>query len=63
MGYWKLMSKGLFFCYGVTISVENIKRGLSPLHQLFHRIIESFGSERTPRGHLVQPPLSEQGHR
>ena len=28
-----------------------------------HRIIESFGSEGTPRGHLVQPPRSEQGHR
>jgi len=27
-----------------------------------HRIIESFGSEGTPRGHLVQPPRSEQGH-
>jgi len=27
------------------------------------RIIESFGSEGTPRGHLVQPPCSEQGHR
>ena len=26
------------------------------------RIIESFGSEGTPRGHLVQPPRSEQGH-
>ena len=28
-----------------------------------HRIIESFVSEGTPRGHLVQPPRSEQGHR
>jgi len=28
-----------------------------------HRIIESSGSEGTPRGHLVQPPCSEQGHR
>ena len=27
-----------------------------------HRIIESFGSEGTPRGHLVQPPCSEQEH-
>ena len=27
-----------------------------------HRIIEGFGSEGTPRGHLVQPPRSEQGH-
>ena len=26
-------------------------------------IIESFGSEGTPRGHLVQPACSEQGHR
>ena len=25
-------------------------------------IIESFGSEGTPRGHLVQHPHSEQGH-
>jgi len=28
-----------------------------------HRITESFGSEGTPRGHLVQPPRSKQGHR
>ena len=28
-----------------------------------HRIIGSFGSEGTSRGHLVQPPCSEQGHR
>ena len=28
-----------------------------------HRIRESFWSEGTPRGHLVQPPRSEQGHR
>jgi len=27
-----------------------------------HRIIGSFGLEGTPRGHLVQPPRSEQGH-
>jgi len=27
-----------------------------------HRIIESFRLEGTPRGHLVQPPHSEQGH-
>ena len=27
-----------------------------------YRIIESFGLEGTPRGHLVQPPRSEQGH-
>jgi len=30
--------------------------------EMIHRIIESFGLERTPRGHLVQPPRSEQGH-
>jgi len=31
---------------------------------IYYRIIESenFGSEGTPRGHLVQPPCSEQGH-
>jgi len=29
----------------------------------FYRITESFGSGGTPRGHLVQPPRSEQGHR
>jgi len=28
-----------------------------------YRITESFGSEGIPRGHLVQPPHSEQGHR
>ena len=28
-----------------------------------HRITESFGLEGTPRGHPVQPPRSEQGHR
>jgi len=33
------------------------------LVSLNHRIIESFGLEGTPRGHLVQPPCSEQGHR
>jgi len=27
-----------------------------------HRIIESFGLEGTPTGHLVQPPRSKQGH-
>ena len=30
---------------------------------MVYRIIESFGLEGTPRGHLVQPPRSEQGHR
>ena len=25
--------------------------------------IDIFGLEGTPRGHLVQPPRSEQGHR
>jgi len=28
----------------------------------FHRIIECFGLEGTFRGHLTQPPCSEQGH-
>jgi len=28
-----------------------------------HRIIEGFGSEGNPRGHLVEPTCSEQGHR
>jgi len=27
-----------------------------------HRIIECFGLEGTVRGHLAQPPCSEQGH-
>jgi len=27
-----------------------------------HRITELFGLERTFRGHLAQPPCSEQGH-
>jgi len=30
--------------------------------EVFIEIIESFGSEGTPGGHLVQPPCSEQGH-
>ena len=32
------------------------------LRSYFHRIIECFGLEGTFRGHLAQPPCSEQGH-
>ena len=37
--------------YGISMFIEIIE------------IIESFGLEGTPRGHVVQPPRSEQGHR
>jgi len=30
-------------------------------HRIIERIIENFGLEGTPRGHLVQPHHSEQG--
>jgi len=43
--------------------ISNILHPVSAGNVQNNRIIESFGLEGTPRGHLVQPPHSEQGHR
>jgi len=59
----RMVEKGLVSCFRGTPVVHLSLMELLETSKRDHRIIESFGSEGTPRGHPVQPPRSEQGHR
>jgi len=67
---WRKFVRSVPSSYGNSLAVVDWRGEEAPtvdevavrLRQ-YHRIIESFVLEGTPRGHLVQPPSSKQGNR